>query len=462
MSCRGVLRSAQGGSQGSLLLDFEINSKCTDRSHFSSVTTFYDAPMPGAWPTADNYRDCWEVNQDGSHSIDPSRSPGAALSQSSSGTLSPLTGLLEDFSLGDQSPRIVQEMFPNEQDHQYNDGALYSLESYCGSHHTQTATLETTLSSAPGFFQDSWRPAGISEQRRPAQINSSLFLTGAGQPIYPRVDLSHFYGHAGTTDSPFNNWQYRNSTPSSSFASPTIETPSSLRPDMPPLLNSPYNRSPNLTDRYPSSLIIPDLEAFSNPSNGHLYNDISIKVQYDQYSNTGSTGPSHPTSAIDDTILPPSYALHPSYATLRSAPSSPYRQSISVEQGTRRHSDSSGSDSQGMASAIPELARFRRDTQDGMCGKNASTGSRGPDQRAASSSQMHLIHKDPLLRDEGFPNAVLKNIIASTATLKAANKRRKKTAVFACNFCPQTLTSQDNLRSKHQCFLQELRNLTLL
>lgn len=424
----------------------------------SSANTPYDASMPGAWPVADNYH--WEVNQDGGYSVDPSPSPGAGLPQPSTGTLSPLAGMFDDFSLGDQleSPGIFQETFPDEPEYQYNDGTSYPTESRSRSHHAPPPTLESTpslfahhsLFSASVPLQDSWRPAvGVSGQRGPTQ-NNFLFPTDDSQLIT-------------------YHWQYYNSTPSSSFTSPTIETPLPLPSDISSLPNSPYNRSPSLTDGpgYASSLIIPRSTTFSSHSNAYLSSGtLSTEVRYEQYNDTGSAGPSHPTSAIDDTMLSPFYALQPSHATPHSAPPSPsvsfpYRQSISVEQGTRRHSDSSGSDyPQEIALVRPELARFRRDAQAGMHGRDTSTSSMRPDQHAAS--QMHLTLDGPVLGDGDSPRVVLKNTIASTATLTAANKRRKKNPLFPCNFCPQRLTSQDNLRSGYRCFLRELRNLTPL
>lgn len=126
----------------------------------------------------------------------------------------------------------------------------------------------------------------------------------------------------------------------------------------------------------------------------------------------------------------------PSHAITRSAPPSPYRQSLSVDEGTRRHSESSGGSDRPLSLAsLRQEAVYRS-------------------QRATSqTSSVFSEDEDPPVPLKKFGN------IASPAALKASYRRRdNKRIVFPCRVCSQTLTTRENLRSEHQLFPRRLRS----
>ncbi|KAF9466507.1 hypothetical protein BDZ94DRAFT_172831 [Collybia nuda] len=152
--------------------------------------------------------------------------------------------MLGGFSLGEPFSGTTQRVSYDEQEYRHHGSLLYAS----NSHHPPTPSLERTrffhvqhpfYTTSP-HSQDSLYSDEASGQMSPIGDNSLPFLTDGG------------YGTNGTglgicsVGSLLDQWNFRNSTPSSPFASPPIETPSPLHSNLSPLLSSPFNSPLNI------------------------------------------------------------------------------------------------------------------------------------------------------------------------------------------------------------------------
>jgi hypothetical protein len=432
-----------------------------------------------------------EVSRDGGHSISPSPSPSPSPCVFASHPLhiqSPPIEMAGDVIIDENSPEIVQSTLIY--DHQYEEIADNAYERWPQLFHGMPSSI--SQSPLPDLAQLTFSDVGQFSQHVAETIEhgvsvhhgSALFLTDGIQPvIHDPFYTDHDYRQPIPVNAFYSNWQHRNSTTGSTYTSPTSGTPSTLRSDISQLSGSSYDQSPNIrtpaVPPSPSVIQTDTLACFSPAHAGCSPNSTSpANILYHGFTSTGDPNPTHPivgsslTPANDDTplslsfdsspLLSPLHLFGPSHAIVMScsAPSSPslaptYQQHGSVESGLRRHSESNGSNYPPHETPLTsEVGKFRQYAQ-GMgylMVPPHTTGYVQDDQYGGS--QYQRLQEDTTSSDQAeSSSSTFKEVIATRATLEAAEKRRRKAANFACSFCPQRLTSQDNLISEqHHIF----------